>query len=141
MGARGADGRFSHGGALKVANASLLDVYKHLKKRGDFITVSRNGTARRACGVVVLFFQNGGCRIGFTASRKVGGAVKRNRARRRLKAAVKEIFKTKKQIFATGDYVFVARKKTATRPYTRLCADIHWALSVRGGSGRRGDGT
>ena len=138
MGARGADGRFSHGGALKVANASLLDVYKHLKKRGDFITVSRNGTARRACGVVVLFFQNGGCRIGFTASRKVGGAVKRNRARRRLKAAVKEIFKTKKQIFATGDYVFVARKKTANAPlHAALCGHT-LGTQCKGGQWKEG---
>jgi len=65
-------------------------------------------------------------RIGFTASRKVGIAVARNRARRRLRAAVAEIMP---HCAAPGhDYVLVARSATLTRPYPALVEDLKTAL-------------
>ncbi len=65
-------------------------------------------------------------RVGFTASRKVGNAVIRNRAKRRLRAAAA-------QVLTTGgrpgtDYVLIARAGTATRPYAALVADLEAAL-------------
>ena len=54
-------------------------------------------------------------RVGFTASRKVGIAVERNRARRRLRAAVHEIMALHA---APGrDYVVIARAGTAKRSF------------------------
>lgn len=65
-------------------------------------------------------------RLGFTASRKVGGAVQRNRARRRLKAAAAAVMPAHA---AHGmDYVLVARAETVTRPYAGLLADLEAAL-------------
>ena len=60
--------------------------------------------------------------IGFTASRKVGNAVVRNRARRRLKAVVDEVM----PLYAKPglDYVLIARRDTATRPYALLVEDL-----------------
>ena len=49
-------------------------------------------------------------RIGLTATKKVGGAVERNRARRVLR----EAYRLLEEQFPVGyDYVFVARTKTA----------------------------
>lgn len=64
--------------------------------------------------------------MGFTASRKVGGAVVRNRARRRLKAACASLLPDCGT--AGRDYVIIARKSTVTRPYDRLLDDLRTAL-------------
>lgn len=65
-------------------------------------------------------------RIGFTASRKVGIAVARNRARRRLRAAVGEVMP---QHATPGhDYVVIARGATLTRAYPALVEDLRTAL-------------
>lgn len=68
--------------------------------------------------------------IGFTASRKVGNAVVRNRARRRLKAVVDEVM----PLYAKPglDYVLIARRDTATRPYALLVEDLKLALRKTG---------
>jgi ribonuclease P protein component len=65
-------------------------------------------------------------RLGFTASRKVGGAVVRNRARRRLRAAAAAVMAAHA---ANGrDYVLVARAETARRPFQSLLGDLETAL-------------
>ena len=65
-------------------------------------------------------------RIGFTASRKIGIAVTRNRARRRLKAAAQQVLPLHG---APGfDYVAIARSETVTRPFAELIADFTTAL-------------
>jgi ribonuclease P protein component len=65
-------------------------------------------------------------RIGFTVSRKVGNAVARNRARRRLRAAVERVVGT----HARGgqDYVVIGRAGTLRRPFCALVADLEAAL-------------
>ena len=65
-------------------------------------------------------------RVGFTASRKVGQAVERNRARRRLRAAVAEVFPTAAK--QGRDYVIVARRGTLHRAWPDLLADLRSAL-------------
>lgn len=61
-------------------------------------------------------------RVGFTASRKVGNAVARNRARRRLRAAVAEVMPCHAK--RGQDYVVIARAGTLTRPFDALVADL-----------------
>lgn len=64
--------------------------------------------------------------MGFTASRKVGSAVKRNRAKRRLRAAAAAVLPL---LGREGcDYVLVAKVATLSRPYTELIADLTEAL-------------
>jgi ribonuclease P protein component len=65
-------------------------------------------------------------RVGFTASRKVGNAVVRNRAKRRLRAAASQILAD--QGTPGTDYVVIARAATAGRPYAALVADLAAAL-------------
>lgn len=70
--------------------------------------------------------QGGASRVGFTASRKVGGAVARNRAKRRLRVVAEQV------IPAHGkcgyDFVLIARMATAGRPFTALLGDLKAAL-------------
>ena len=70
--------------------------------------------------------------VGFTASRKVGSAVARNRARRRLKALAGEVLPTAGR--PGYDYVLIARGETLRRPYIELAGDLKTAL-VRMSSG------
>ncbi len=69
---------------------------------------------------------NNGIRIGFTASRRVGNAVARNRAKRRLRAVAAEIL----PVLAAHDtdYVLIARGTTLNRSYDDLLADLRLAL-------------
>ncbi len=75
-------------------------------------------------------------RVGFTVSRKVGNAVRRNRARRRLRAAVAEVLPEHGR---TGcDYVVIGRAGTLDRRYADLVADLRTALARIGTKGSRG---
>ena len=67
-----------------------------------------------------------GVRVGFTASRKVGNAVVRNRAKRRLRAAAAQVLSNRGK--SGMDYVLIARGTTAERPFAALLADLELAL-------------
>lgn len=77
-------------------------------------------------------------RVGFTASRKVGGAVERNRARRRLKAAVAGIMP--EHAMPGLDYVVIGRQATLTRRFSDLTDDLATALRRLGLWHERSDG-
>ena len=66
-------------------------------------------------------------RVGFTASRRVGGAVARNRAKRRLRAAVARVMP--KRAKAGRDYVVIARAATLDRNFDDLLRDLEKALA------------
>ena len=68
-----------------------------------------------------------GTRVGFTASRKVGNAVARNRARRRLRSLADEILAGRGE--PGTDYVLIARRALLARPYGALRQDLESALS------------
>ena len=104
---------------------------KRLKKRTDFLRAAKG--VRRVSGAITLETcetpdGGGDPRIGFTASRKVGNAVARNRAKRRLRAAASQLLPL---LGRQGrDYVLVARASTGTRAYPALLADIIAALEA-----------
>ena len=59
--------------------------------------------------------------MGFAVSRQLRGAVKRNRARRRLRAAYRQV---RAQMAGAVELVVVARASAATRPFTELVEDM-----------------
>jgi ribonuclease P protein component len=60
--------------------------------------------------------------IGFTASRRIGNAVRRNRARRRLKEVAR--LHLPRHGLVGHDHVLVARKAALDRPFARIVADF-----------------
>ena len=82
-----------------------------LKKRADFLKAARG--VRRVEGAITLETCPSslpGIRVGFTASKKIGNAVARNRAKRRLRAAASALLPL---LGREGhDYVLVARGTT-----------------------------
>ncbi len=111
-----------------------------LKRRPEFLAVA--GTRRKhvAPGLILQVRRHDErqrpapgeppIRLGLTASRKVGNAVVRNRARRRLREAARQILTAHA---APGhDFVLVARAATAERPWTELLGDLTAALKRLG---------
>jgi ribonuclease P protein component len=104
-----------------------------LKRRREFLAVAASGRRwvtpafvlqvgpRAAAG------QDAEIGLGFTASRRVGNAVARNRARRRLAEAARKVLP------GAGvpgfDYVLVARPVVLTCPFDRLLSDLTTAFA------------
>jgi ribonuclease P protein component len=65
--------------------------------------------------------------LGFTASRRVGKAVARNRAKRRLRAATRAVLPG--DALPAFDYVVIARQAVLTWPFDRLCAELATAFA------------
>jgi len=65
-------------------------------------------------------------RVGFTATKKVGNAVIRNKAKRRLRACARAVLP--RCGLAGHDYVLIARNSTVTRDFALLLDDVEKAL-------------
>ena len=118
----------------KVGEGSIVrPAISILKKRSDFLAVSRGLRKRRRGFMLQALKRTDGwtpdrIRVGFTCSKKVGNAVARNRAKRRLRAASRMTLPLHGQ--KGWDYVLVGRpNETASVPFHDLCADLHTALS------------
>jgi ribonuclease P protein component len=106
-----------------------------LKKRPQFLRVAARGRKWATPGLVLQACERrdeaaSAPRVGFTASRKVGGAVSRNRARRRLRAAAEKVLPV--AAAPEFDYVLIARRATVERPFGDLVADLEGALKRLG---------
>lgn len=107
-----------------------------LKNRREFLQVQRQGRKWAMPGLVLQARQRrpeedaaldfSKARVGFTVSRRVGNAVVRNRAKRRLRAAVAELlpgFNHKNY-----DLVVIGRASTPERNFDKLVTDLRTAL-------------
>lgn len=104
-----------------------------LKQRAEFLRVAgarckwaTPGLVLQAAASEAARAAPGGVRVGFTASRRVGPAVDRNRARRRLRAAAARVMPERAR--RGHDYVVIARRETLTRPFADLVGDLETAL-------------
>jgi ribonuclease P protein component len=98
-----------------------------LKRRAEFLRIAAQGRKFSTPGLVLQAAMAGAPepRVGFTCSRKVGGAVERNRARRRLRAAAAQVMG---EAAPGRDYVLIGRAATLRRPYALLLQDLRLAL-------------
>ena len=104
-------------------------VLRRLKVRPQFLATAK-GLAR-PCGAVLIQTLDRAdgdpvIGVGFTATRKLGGAVVRNRAKRRLREAARALLPA--HGVPGADYVLIARQSCADRPWPRLLDDVKTAL-------------
>ena len=102
-----------------------------LTKRADFVAATRHAKRVHTPAFTLQIRDRGDtdpARIGYTCSKKVGNAVARNRAKRRLREAARAVLFP---AAAPGtDYVLIGRAKvTASHPFTALCDDLRRALA------------
>lgn len=117
-------------------NGSVQSAVSRLRHRSEFVRVARRGRSCVMPGLVLQVWRpdhqdhmqqpTAAIRLGITASRKVGNAVARNRARRRLREVARLVLPVSA---APGqDYVLVGRAATLQRPFAMLVDDLHAAL-------------
>lgn len=90
-----------------------------LKTNSDFRRAYARGKSYTNPALVMYVRKNraGSCRIGITASKKIGNAVQRNRARRVIREAFRQV---KLPLKGNYDVVFVARTKTVYKKSTEI---------------------
>ncbi len=104
-----------------------------LKKRAEFLRL-RNGRAWRTSSFVLQARRRSAgpppsgetTRFGFTATRRLGNAVTRNRARRRLKETVRLVASAHAR--PGYDYVVIARRGAVTQPFDHIQKELRQAL-------------
>lgn len=95
-----------------------------VRKRGAFVEIQRDGKKTAGAGLLMLVLAQrnpGPPRLGLTVSRRVGGAVVRNRVKR----YAREVFRLNPDWFPPGrDYVLLARPASATLDFHGMRVEI-----------------
>ena len=118
----------------EVALSFLLNVmpdFLKIKKRKDFVRVAQVGAKVVTTSVIVqaalsLCPQEIAPHFGFTTTKRIGHAVVRNRARRRMRAAVREMFVA--ESLNNVEYVLIGRHNTADCDFEVLRRDVRYAF-------------
>jgi ribonuclease P protein component len=114
--------------AFSRPQAAVRVSISRLKTRQSFLDARKGRKAARPLVVIEARRRddNEAVRAGFTATKRIGNAVARNRAKRRLRAAAEALLG---DLAAPGcDYVFIARQATGEAPWERLLDDVRSAL-------------
>jgi ribonuclease P protein component len=97
-----------------------------IKKRAEFIASSKGDKFVTPSFIFLKHKLNGAYvndpKVGYTASKKIGGAVMRNRAKRRMRFLAKEVlFNSAKP---NTNYVIIARRKILEYPFSQMANDL-----------------
>ncbi len=101
-----------------------------LRRRADFLRVSDVGKGKANNLVVLRYAPNSldVTRAGFSVSKRVGGAVRRNAVKRRLREAVRKLAPPESSV----DLVLIARPEIAEANYHRIEAAVTDVLARAG---------
>lgn len=102
---------------------------ERLTRRADFLAANRGSRVSMPGFVMLVRLRRDNAqtkRVGFTVSKKIGGAVQRNRVKRRLRAIARETLP--EHGISGADHVLIGRKEALGRPYAQLQADLKEAL-------------
>ena len=101
---------------------------KTIPSRAGFLAARSKGEKALAKGLVIqaVSRDSDDWRVGLTATKKIGNAVTRNRARRRMRALAREHLSA---LAKTGtDYVLIARHDTATADWQEMAHGLQKAV-------------
>ena len=101
---------------------------KTIPSRAGFVAARSKGEKALARGLVIqaVLYESDEWRIGLTATKKIGNAVTRNRARRRMRALAREHLS---RLAKPGmDYVLIARHDTATANWQEMGQGLEKAV-------------
>ncbi len=114
-----------------------MPVLHRLKKRAGFLAAAKEDRHVATKGLVLQarlrkaeepHTTPKAIRLGFTATKRLGNAVQRNRVKRRLRALAQHLG-TQSSLLKPGfDYVLIGRIHTASRPFAALEKDLRYAL-------------
>lgn len=109
---------------------------ERLRRRGEFLHAARGQRLARDAFVLQGVPRReperaGVVGVGLTVTKKIGNAVTRNRARRRLREALRRILPG--PALVGHDYVVIARPPALTVPFAALADDLVAALARLGG--------
>ena len=109
---------------------------EHVRKRADFELIYKTGF-KRSGRLMTMFTREreaGPARLGIAATKKMGAAVERNRAKR----LVRELFRHHKPVAAV-DVVVVPRREILAAPYDRIEREFHTLLARPASRSRAAD--
>ncbi len=115
--------------ARSMSDAQTALKFERLRKRPDFLLAAKAPALSRGAVFIQMRKREDAeplVRVGFTATKKIGGAVERNRAKRRLREAARLVLPLHAR--PSHDYVFIARGGTIAREWVRLLDDVKTAL-------------
>ena len=100
-----------------------------IPSRSGFVAAQSKGEKALSRGLVIQAIENEAShwRVGLTATKKIGNAVKRNRARRRMRALARNYLAPVAQ--PGTDYVLIARHDTVTADWQDMAKGLQKAIS------------
>ncbi len=111
-----------------------MSSFSQLKKRTDFLKVAQEGEYKTSATLIVQRLTLSSCsptqqfRVGFTASKRVGNAIKRNKAKRRMREMTRLWLKERTSL-PCGDFVLIAKASLVTASFEKIQADFKKVLA------------
>jgi ribonuclease P protein component len=110
--------------------------------RATFEALRRSGRRARSGPVSVVYLNDDGdrARVGYAVGRRIGGAVERNRLRRRMRAVIQEI--EKETGLRPGAYLVAPGRTASGLGHDELSRTLREAMrrAQMAGTARRGSG-
>lgn len=103
--------------------------YARIRLKAEFSTIYKNAKKWHCEHASVYFLANENeLKFAPVASKKIGNAVKRNKAKRRLRAVFASLYPKLKN----GSYIITAKQSLISAPFSDLSKNLIWSISKIG---------